>query len=74
MGQIMVEGRWSSEASCRLYLKTVEAQLLMGRRALEDGVSQRVEVIANLWPCFIPGDDYAWVLSLSGKGELGPQR
>ena len=64
LSQIMVDGRWSSEASCRLYLKSVEAQLLLAKRATDEKAMQRVRLLSELWPCFVSGDNMSLLLPL----------
>ena len=49
LAQIMVEGRWSSEGSCRLYLKSAEAAVLSMRRSLDPQRQLLVKQLAGAW-------------------------
>ena len=49
LAQIMVEGRWASEGSCRLYLKSSEAAILAMRRDLRPEKKVLVETLAGAW-------------------------
>ena len=49
MARIMTEGRWNSEASCRLYLRAAEATILQIRRDLSPEKQALVRTLASLW-------------------------
>ena len=49
MVQIMLEGRWSCESSCRLYLKTAEAKVVCIRRDLDSQTMALCRSIGSSW-------------------------